>query len=39
LNFAEFDAMMADLEPWLALRKKLMDVVESSALQAMEAFG
>jgi 3-deoxy-7-phosphoheptulonate synthase len=39
LNFAEFDAMMADLEPWLALRKKCMDGVESAALQAMEAVG
>jgi 3-deoxy-7-phosphoheptulonate synthase len=39
LDFAAFDAMMADLEPWLALRKKSMDGVESAALQAMEAVG
>ena len=39
LNFAEFDAMMADLEPWLALRKKCMNGVQSAALQVMEAVG
>ncbi len=39
LDFAAFDAMMAGLEPWVALRKRCLDVVESSALQAMEAVG
>jgi 3-deoxy-7-phosphoheptulonate synthase len=39
LNFAEFDAMMADIEPWLALRKKCIDGVQSAALQVMEAVG
>jgi len=37
LNFAEFDAMMAGLEPWLALRKSCIARVESAALQTMEA--
>jgi 3-deoxy-7-phosphoheptulonate synthase len=39
LDFAEFNAMMADLEPWIALRKKSLDGVELAALQAMEAVG
>jgi 3-deoxy-7-phosphoheptulonate synthase len=39
LDFAEFDAMMADLAPWLALRKKCTDGVESAAMKAMEAVG
>ncbi len=39
LDFAEFDAMMAALEPWLALRKQCFDGFESAALQAMEAVG
>ena len=39
LDFAAFDAMMASLEPWLAIRKKSLTKVESAALQAMEAVG
>jgi 3-deoxy-7-phosphoheptulonate synthase len=39
LDFAAFDAMMAGLEPWLALRKHSLDGVETVALQAMEAVG
>jgi 3-deoxy-7-phosphoheptulonate synthase len=39
LDFAEFDAMMAALEPWLAVRKQCLDGIESAALQAMEAVG
>jgi 3-deoxy-7-phosphoheptulonate synthase len=39
LDFAEFDAMMAELDPWLALRRKSLNAVESAALQAMEAVG
>lgn len=39
LNFAELDAMMADLEPWLALRKRSVAGVESAAMQVMEAIG
>ena len=39
LNFAELDAMMADLEPWLALRKQSIAGVESAAMQVMEAIG
>jgi 3-deoxy-7-phosphoheptulonate synthase len=40
LDFAAFDAMMADLKPWIALRKQQSLVgVESAALQAMEAVG
>jgi 3-deoxy-7-phosphoheptulonate synthase len=39
LDFAAFDAMMAGLEPWLALRNKCLDGVISGALQVMEAVG
>jgi 3-deoxy-7-phosphoheptulonate synthase len=39
LDFAAFDAMMAGLEPWLALRNKCLDGVDSAALQVMEAVG
>ena len=39
LDFAAFDAMMAGLEQWIALRKRYLDVVASPALQAMEAVG
>jgi 3-deoxy-7-phosphoheptulonate synthase len=39
LDFAAFDAMMAGLEPWLALRKQIPIGIESAALQAMEAVG
>ncbi len=39
LDFAAFDSMMADLEPWVALRKRCFDVVDSAALHAMEAVG
>jgi len=39
LDFAEFDAMMADLDPWLALRGRSLNAVESAALQEMEAVG
>jgi len=39
LDFAAFDSMMADLEPWLALRNKCMDRSESAALRTMEAAG
>ncbi len=39
LDFASFDAMMSNLEPWIALRKKCLDGVGSAALQAMEAVG
>jgi 3-deoxy-7-phosphoheptulonate synthase len=39
LNFAEFDAMMAALEPWLTLHKSCSARLESAALQAMEAAG
>ena len=39
LDFAEFDAMMAGLEPWIALRKQSRAQVESAALRAMEAVG
>jgi len=39
LDFAAFDAMMADLEPWIALRKQSLVGVESAAVQAMEAVG
>ena len=39
LDFAAFDAMMANLEPWIALCKKSLVGVESAAVQAMEAVG
>jgi len=39
LDFAEFDAMMADLDPWLALRGRSLNAVASAALQEMEAAG
>ena len=39
LDFAAFDAMMAGLEPWIALRKQSRAGIESAALQAMEAVG
>jgi 3-deoxy-7-phosphoheptulonate synthase len=39
LDFAAFDAMMADLEPWVALRKRCVDVANSAPSQAMEAVG
>jgi len=39
LDFAEFDAMMADLDPWLALRGRSLNAVASAALQEMEAVG
>jgi 3-deoxy-7-phosphoheptulonate synthase len=39
LDFAAFDAMMAGLEPWLALRNECLDGVISGALQVMEAVG
>lgn len=39
LDFASFDAMMADLEPWIALRNRPLNGLESDALKAMEAVG
>ena len=39
LNFAELDAMMADLQPWLALRKQSVAGVEPAAMHVMEAIG
>jgi 3-deoxy-7-phosphoheptulonate synthase len=38
LTFAAFDAMMAELKPWIALRKQCLDGVDSAFL-AMEAAG
>jgi 3-deoxy-7-phosphoheptulonate synthase len=39
LDFDAFDAMMIGLEPWLALRNKCLDGVDSAVLRVMEAVG
>ena len=39
LDFAGFDAMMTDLQPWIALRKQPPDGSESAVFRAMEAVG
>jgi 3-deoxy-7-phosphoheptulonate synthase len=39
LDFAEFDAMMAALAPWIALRGQDMELLEAAGLRPMEAVG
>jgi 3-deoxy-7-phosphoheptulonate synthase len=39
LDFNAFDAMMADLAPWIALRNRACTKAESPALRLMEAVG
>ena len=39
LNFAGFDAMMADLAPWIALRGESWDQRQAAQAQALEAVG
>lgn len=39
LDFAEFDAMMADLAPWIALRGEIWDERQAAEARALEAVG
>ena len=39
LDFAGFDAMMADLAPWIALRGESWDQRQAAQAQALEAVG